>query len=270
MKKIALLLVGALLMSACGNEKKQEGSPSAQDSVAQANYDYMALAVLFSQRAAESKALYYQGYNVAKLKLEQDLKAKTAGKKAVVLDIDETALDNSPYEAQCVIGKISYPERWEEWCSMGIAKPLPGAVEFLKFAEQNGYAIFYITNRKESVKAGTIKNLAEKGFPMADTEHVLFRTDDNSKEGRRQKVLKDYQIVLLLGDNLADFVTAFDGPMDLAQREAKVDSLQAEFGNRFIVFPNPMYGDWEMALYPDAKAPYAEKDSLRKSYLKGF
>jgi 5'-nucleotidase (lipoprotein e(P4) family) len=273
MKKIFLLMIPALLsLTACVNKEKEPTKEQLADSVAPVpnDNDHMSLAVLYYQNAAETKALYYQGFNVAKMKLDQNLAVRSAKKKAIVLDIDETALDNSPYEAQCVLGKINYPEKWEDWCNMAKAEPTPGSVEFLKYAESKNVSIFYITNRKVVLRDGTIKNLQDKGFPMADTAHVIFRTAGNSKEERRLKVMEQYDIVLLLGDNLADFIKVYDDKLDPQQRAAKTDSLKAEFGQRFIVFPNPMYGDWEMAIYPDPAASGGIKDSLRKAALKGF
>jgi len=273
MRKILVLLTGIVLIQACGN-KQGTGDKyiKDKDTVCQKAYsaDHMIMSVLYFQKAAENRALYYQAFNTAKLMLDNDLKGKTKGKKAVVLDIDETVLDNSPYEAQNILGKFGYPEKWEEWCSMSKAEPVPGVVNFLKYAIEKGYDIFYITNRKEKLKDATLKNLTGKGLPMADEAHVLFRTAETSKESRRQQVMKTHQIILLIGDNLADFTAAFDKTSGPDQRAAITDSLKAEFGKRFIVLPNAMYGDWEMALYPDPKASFAVKDSIRRANLKGF
>lgn len=273
MKKVMLLFAVALFLMVCANSQTANGqNASVKDAVTQARFngDYMSLAVLYYQRAAETRALYYQGFNMAKMMIDKDLKVKSKLKRAIVLDIDETALDNSPYEAQCILGGFGYPVMWDEWCNAAKAEPTPGAVEFLKYAEKKGYAIFYITNRKAKFSEVTLKNLNDKGFPMADTAHVVFRTKDNSKEARRLEVMKTYNIVLLLGDNLADFTSVYDEKLTMEQRALKTDSLKEEFGKRFIMFPNPMYGEWEMLVYPDPAASEAVKDSLRKASLIGF
>jgi 5'-nucleotidase (lipoprotein e(P4) family) len=273
MKKILILLIGVVVIQACGNKQSTDNKCSKdKDTVCEKalSADHMIMSVLYFQKAAENRALFYQAFNTAKLMLDNDLKVKAKGKKAIVLDIDETVLDNSPYEAQSVLGKFGYPEKWEEWCNLSKAEALPGVLDFLKYAAEKGYDIFYITNRKEKLKDATLKNLVEKAFPMADEAHVLFRTEENSKDGRRQQVMKTHQIVLLIGDNLADFTSEFDKTSGPEQRAAITDSLKAEFGKRFIILPNAMYGDWEMALYPDPKAESHIKDSIRRANLKGF
>lgn len=273
MRKSGLIIIIAILLQSCGGKQNQvenKNCPKDTITATEFNSEYMTMAVLYYQKAAETRALYYQSFNIAKMMLDNDLKIKSKDKRAIVLDIDETALDNSPYEAQCILGKFSYPEKWDEWCNLGKAEPTPGALDFLKYAETKGCEIFYITNRKVKFSEVTLKNLKEKGFPMADTNHVLFRTEGNSKEDRRQMVMKSCKIVLLLGDNLADFVNVFDAKLNTDQRELKTDSLKAEFGSKFIVFPNPMYGDWEMIMYPDPAASAEVKDSIRKANLTGF
>jgi hypothetical protein len=66
------------------------------------------------------------------LMLERDLRDdKVNSPRAIIVDIDETLLDNSPHSAKCIENQTSYPDYWEEWCELAIAKPLPGAVEFL-------------------------------------------------------------------------------------------------------------------------------------------
>jgi 5'-nucleotidase (lipoprotein e(P4) family) len=273
MKQLLFIIAALFLLQSCSRpagDKDQQNKGG--DSVKTTSLDatYMMLGVLYYQKAAENRALYYQGFNTAKMILDKDAAIKSARKKAVVLDIDETVLDNSPYEAQCILGSFGYPDKWDDWCNAAKAEPTPGCVDFLKYAVNKGYDIYYITNRKIKFADVTLKNMADKGIPMADTAHVWFRTEGNSKEGRRQKLLKTHDITLLMGDNLADFITVFDQKLDVAQRAAKTDSLKEEFGKRFIIFPNSMYGDWEMTFYSDPAASPAVKDSLRRSFLSGF
>lgn len=202
--------------------------------------------------------------------LDKDLADKSIDQhRAVVLDIDETVLDNSPYQAQMVLGNFNYPVKWDEWCKKASAEAIPGALDFLNYAKMNGVSIFYVTNRKDQYKQVTIENLMKLGFPFADEAHVLTRSStDNSKEGRRSLILQKHHISLLFGDNLADFNAMFDDKSN-PERIAAADRLKEDFGKRFIVLPNSMYGDWETALY-DKNMPDSVKQMMRLKALKGF
>ena len=208
------------------------------------NNDYLLMATLFHQQAAEKRALSYQAYNTAKLMLDKALKSARLTKKlAVVVDIDETVLDNSQFEAKSIIENTDYPRYWKEWCNEASARPISGSLEFLNYAKSQGVDVFYITNRKLEFKDVTIKNLVMHGFPDADEAHLLMKTDISNKEPRREIVEKTHHIVLLVGDNLGDFLHDFDDITN-ERRFALTDSLKNEFGSRFIMVPNPMYGGW--------------------------
>ena len=233
--------------------------------------NHLTMAVLFHQKSAEMRALSYQAFNLAKLMLDKDLENKTIEiKRAVVVDIDETVLDNSPYEAKCILDDILYPELWNEWCNLAEAKPLPGAIDFLEYVRANGVDVFYITNRKEELREATIENLKKYNFPLVDDTYLLMRTKCKSKELRRQKVLENHHISLLVGDNLNDFVNTFEGK-SIKDCFALTDEMQNEFGRRFILLPNAMYGEWESAMYDyNYNISDVEKSQKRFESLKGF
>ena len=202
--------------------------------------------------------------------LDEDLnsKARSFKKRAVVVDVDETVLDNSPYQAQNILTGRGYPQGWKTWVKKAQARPIPGALDFLRYADRKGVAIFYITNRKNWGRAATLKNLKTLGFPV-NPQHVMLRTTTKSKVSRRQKALKNYRIVLLLGDTLGDFAEIFEGPIPLNQRQQRVDEQRQQFGKKFIVLPNPMYGAWETALYDYRLGlSQSQKASLRKKALR--
>lgn len=212
---------------------------------------YMVGATLWYQRAAELKALSYQAFNIARLQLDLDLQFnEEPSERAIIVDIDETILDNSAYQAHVVLsGKGFDPQTWEQWVDLAQASALPGAVEFINYAHSQGVEVFYITNRYERGREKTIKNLALWGLPVK-SENLLMRVDEHSKKQRRQQVKDQYRVVLLMGDQLEDFSHRFDD-VDLAERDEVTEFYRDQFGHRFIILPNPMYGMWERLFYQD-------------------
>jgi len=225
---------------------------------------------LWQQRSAEYKALCFQAYNIARLRLAEAVKHKHTKPLAVITDIDETLLDNSPEDARAAINNQEFDTKaWKKWTSQGIADTVPGAPAFFKYAASKGVTVFYITNRDEDERPGTLKNLQLYHLPNADNAHLLLKTTSSSKENRRQEVLKKYNVVLLCGDNLADFDVLYDNHPTEQTREATTKKLLKQFGNKYIVLPNPSYGDWEGALYKfDYKLTQAQKDSVIRSSIK--
>lgn len=263
MKKITTaLLSGALLVSACSAPKKTESLSIANGGKVWSS--------LWQQRSAEYKALCFQAYNLAKMRLNEAIRNEGSKPYAVVTDIDETVLDNSPYDARRASNNQEYDlATWKAWTSLAKADTVPGAPAFFKYAASKGVAVFYITNRDEDEKAATIKNLELYGMPNADASHVLMRQKSSSKEDRRQSVLSTYNIVLLCGDNLPDFDALYDNKPDEQSRAAATERLKKDFGSRYIVIPNPSYGDWEGGLLNfNYKMSNAQKDSVLRAKLK--
>jgi 5'-nucleotidase (lipoprotein e(P4) family) len=226
---------------------------------------------LFQQKAAEYKALCIQAYNIARLRLDEALKQPSAKPKAIITDIDETFLDNSPYSVhQALQGKDYVGTSWSQWTAMGTADTLAGALSFFNYASANNVEVFYISNRRDAEKQGTLQNLQRYHFPFADTQHLILRKDVSSKEPRRQQVAASHEIVLLLGDNLADFSSLFDTMRTTDERAAAVGQLASEFGKKFIVLPNANYGGWEDAVYGNTILTLPQKDSAIKSNVKGY
>lgn len=233
--------------------------------------EYMLLAVLYQQTAAEVRALQYQVYQIARRVLDEKLsKEKFKKPPAIIVDVDETVLDNSPYEAQCILGNFKYPQNWDVWCMLAKAQAIPGSVEFLNYAYSRKVKIFYITNRKEHLKQATIKNLIDVGFPDVSDETVLCYQNTSSKELRRQKIREKYDVIMMFGDNLLDFTDDW-AHKSIEQRFFITDSLRHKFGTEYFVLPNAMYGDWEGAIYNyDFGLDEAVKYRLRMNALRGF
>ena len=256
-------------LTSCQNSTASQGNEG--DSPQEISNEHLTMAVLYQQKAAEYRALCYQAFNLAKMRAEQSTKMLGGMKqKAVIMDIDETVLDNSPYEAKCILDSISYPTDWEKWIHRANAEPVPGALEFAKYVASLGMDIYYVSNRKEKYRKETLKNLQDFGFPFAADEHLLLKTDQSSKKERWDKVREKANVVLMIGDNLNDFLEAF-GDKSVQERFDLADSLRNDFGKRFIVLPNAMYGEWENALYEyDFSLEAEAKKAIRHQQLTGF
>ncbi len=228
-------------------------------------------ATAFQQRSAEYRALCYQAFNIARIKLAEFNRDRSPKPRAIMTDIDETILNNSPYEAHQILqGKDYDADSWRKWAAMGKADTVPGALHFLQFAFASGVEIFYVSNRGEDEREGTLKNLQHFNFPNADNAHLLLKRETSSKEIRKNTIAQTHNIVMLIGDNLNDFSNLFEKKSS-DERETIVNNFSAEFGNRFIVLPNPVYGDWESSLYNyDYSLTPAQKDSIIKSAIRGY
>lgn len=238
---LLLLLALTFSFSACKQNEIQTPQPKNSDNA-------LLLSVLYTYYAAEYEALCYQAYNIGKERLTEIRRNDPANTSlAVVVDIDETVLDNSPSEAKLILENKSYnDEDWNKWCAMAVAEAVPGSVEFLQFADSLGFTIFYISNRKNQfTREGTIQNLLKKGFPQIVEEQILLRTGQRDKEGRRQSITENYTIVMLVGDNIGDF---YEDTEEFAKREKTMIDNKNNFGKKYIVLPNSMYGDWTRAI----------------------
>src|SRR5215510_5079210 len=132
-----------------------------------ADNEYQVGAILWTQTSAEKAALSYQAFSLARLRLDQDFRVNRNRrmKRAVVVDVDETVLDNSRYQAKLAKEQKAFEAKtWTEWCNSAQATALPGSVEFLRYASSRGVRVFYITNRRVAEKYGTAKNLRALGF----------------------------------------------------------------------------------------------------------
>jgi 5'-nucleotidase (lipoprotein e(P4) family) len=253
-------------VKAVHNVKKSEPTAPYAKSGAE---DYTT-AILWEQQSGEYRALAFQAYNFARLSLQEQLTKDTSSRpKCVIVDIDETVLDNSPFQGSEVRKGVSYKEEdWAKWTSLGIADTVPGALAFLKYAASKKVETFYISNRSTSDHDGTLRNLQNKGFPFADDAHLLLKGTTSDKEPRRQQVMAKFNVLLLFGDNLSDFSNVYYRKGKNVKEQ--VDLAPGLFGSRFIVLPNPMYGDWEKSIYYDKKVDEHGRSVLRKEALKTY
>jgi len=234
------------------------------------------LPTLWVQTSVEWRAACLQSFRMARVRLDALLKDKKLSADvaqsslpaksyrklppAVVVDIDETVLDNSPEQARQVKDGRDYQETpWGQWLLESKAAAIPGAVEFLQYAAARGVTVFYISNRQAMYEGATRKNLLDKGFPVKDApDTVLLRGEKagwevSEKAIRRAEVAAKFRIVMLMGDDLGDFIAG--SRVSKAERDSLVKPYADWWGSRWIVLPNPGYGSWEDAVVGPPKPP---------------
>ena len=198
----------------------------------------------WQKNSAEYFALSYQAYNVAKFRLDDKLNSELNKRPAIVIDLDETVLNNLPYNEKLIdSSEVFTQESWSRWVNKKIATKVPGSLEFINYAKSKNVKIVYLSNRRVENYNPTKENLINLGYPFDEDTLMLLRDETGDKTGRRN-TLNDYEIIMLLGDNLADFDSVFYKKSN-KERIQSVDSLSKMFGDKFIVFPNLIYGDWE-------------------------
>ncbi|MBS1738874.1 MAG: 5'-nucleotidase, lipoprotein e(P4) family [Bacteroidetes bacterium] len=222
----------------------------------------------YQQKAAEYRGLCYQAYNIARMRVDEFAQTTTALPKAIMTDIDETVLNNSPYQArQLLMGKDYEAESWKQWTDKGIADTVPGAVHFFQYAASKGITVFYVSNRNDNERVATLRNLQRYNFPYADNDHLLLVTSVSSKEPRREVIRKNYTIMMYVGDNANDLSVLFE-KKNTDDRKKVADDYSTYFGKQFIILPNPVYGDWEFSIYNyNYKLTPAQKDSVIRATM---
>jgi len=242
-------------------------------------------AVLWMQRSVEYKASALTAFALARIRLDQALAdpnwtgtpKEQAGAyqslpTAVILDIDETILDNSGYQAWMALKGTTFdPKTWNAYVNTVTSLPIPGALEFAQYADSKGVKVFYVTNRTAEEEPATRKNLEKFGFPMGGNADTMLMTRKQPEWGsakgtRRAHVARNYRVLLNVGDNFGDFVDEFRG--NEAERLKVLEQHQDRWGREWILIANPSYGSFESAPFGhDFKLPEGEKRKLKRGAL---
>jgi 5'-nucleotidase (lipoprotein e(P4) family) len=242
-------------------------------------------AVLWMQRSVEYKANALGAYALAQIRLDQALADKSwtaapAEQKgayqdlppAIIMDADETILDNSGYQAWLITAGESFnPKTWTQFVKSETSTPIPGAVEFAKYADSKGVKVFYVSNRTKEEEDPTREVMTKYGFPMGGNVDTFLSAKEqpdwgSAKGTRRAVVAKDYRVLLLVGDNFGDFSDAYKGTED--ERLASYEADKARWGHDWIMLPNPAYGSFDSAPFKhDFKVPAAEQRAAKRGVL---
>lgn len=247
-------------------------------------------AVVWTQTSVEHDLLVQQTYRDAQMQLlgalrdkrwdaltKDDRVAPLKGlKPAVILDIDETALDNSPYQARLIKSGGEYNEAdWAAWCKEEAARALPGAVAFAQFAAKHGIEVLYISNRAKDLDTVTLANLRKVGFPVSGPAAFLglgtfvegCEQVGTEKGCRRQLISRKYRVLEQIGDQIGDFADVIANTPQ--GRTQAVADYMPWIGTRWFMLPNPTYGGWEPALFNnDWTAPREERRRQKEAALR--
>ncbi|HVT44343.1 MAG TPA: HAD family acid phosphatase [Thermoanaerobaculia bacterium] len=237
--------------------------------------------VVWFQTSAELDALARQAFSIARERLDQALadpawsaipeqKNAKALPPAIIVDVDETVLDNSAFQGRLLERGVAYDEEiWERWVEEARAVAVPGAVDLCRYATERGVIVFYLTNRTTAGEAATRRNLLSEGFPLDERIDVVVTKGEYSsrvtsdKEERRKWIAARYRVLLLIGDAFGDF--AAESATSVAERRAFGRDYASWWGTRWIVIPNPMYGEWERIIFR-AAAPRSHEEELEQKY----
>lgn len=277
----------ALLLSGCQHAAQREDVAATAAVPADDNLN----AVLWMQASVEYDAAATQTYRAAIAGLDAALadpawdalvpseraNPATGLPPAVILDIDETVLDNSPYQARLVRDGTEYASAtWADWVAERKATPVPGMVEFAKAASARGITLVYITNRTKQMQADTLANLRAVGLPADDAAFLgkgtvvegCKQADSGDKHCRRQLAGRSYRVLMQFGDQLGDFMQV--EPNTPAARDGLMEAHGAWFGRRWWMLPNPSYGDWQPALFGnDWGKPADARRAAKRQALQG-
>lgn len=273
------LVLTSLIMAGLCSSASAQTTAAAKDTTGPSGSgvnNALLYAVAWKQTAAEYRALYYQGFNVARMHVEQALAKRKPGDKplAIVTDMDDTILHAMNYWGHLVNQNKDYFDDpiWDNWIPENKLTAAPGAAEFLKFCADNGVEVFYVTSREQGEKTYeyALGHLKMLGFPYADTKHLTVLRDTSNKEKRQDEILKDFDVPVFLGDNLNDFRRKFYIKSDVDARINMMESEREKFGRQYIVFPNPTDGHWLAAIYGDSEPPAtdANREIMKKAATK--
>lgn len=215
---------------------------------------------LWVATSGEYYACARQTFNMAGEKLDLALRDKTwtasteqfaSGKysdlpPAVMVNLDETVLNNSPYQARLILqlGQYDYGS-FEQWRKEARCSAVPGAKQFLDRAKQLHVAIIYVCPVGQELRDATLRNLQRVTFPYDPDQDQLLLEGEWPNHDKREQVAKKHRILLIISDYLGDFM--HDTAKDPAVRREMAARYAENWGLKWFLVPNPMYGHWEYA-----------------------
>lgn len=201
----------------------------------------MSQSLLWYRTSANQKSLYTQAFTLARLQVAARL-AESPSAWGVVVDIDETVLDNSDYQMGLFQTGESYTERsWNDWVSRGEAVAFAPARDFIAWIRGQGGRVIAVTNRSESQCPITRRNLESQGVSvdglLCAPDGVLMPEKETRfsviENGTALPGVGALQVLLYIGDQVTDCRGQSENNYDVTL-----------FGTRCVALPNPLYGTW--------------------------
>ncbi len=266
MKRLSVLALALPLLISVGGVAQETGEVPVQR-------DALLYALAWKQTAAEYQALYYQGFNIARMHVQAALENRQPGDKplAIVTDVDDTVLHSLTYWGHLVARNMDFFDDaiWDRWVESNRVTATPGALEFLEFCAANDVEVFYVTSRDqgENTFELALANLRSVNFPFVDQEHLTVLRDSSNKEPRQDALMGEYNVVTFLGDNLNDFRRKYYIRSDVDGRIAAMAQDKDKFGREYVIFPNPTDGQWLAAIFGESEpaATDSNRDIMREA-----
>lgn len=239
-------------------------SQPAGDTDAAVDNNALGYALAWKQTSAEYRALFHQGFNIARLHVENALAQQRVGSKplAVITDVDDTVLHTLSYWGYLINNNKDFFDDplWDEWIAQDLVSAAPGALEFLKFCADSNVDVFYVTSRDqgEATLEIALSNLRSIGAPQVNEQHVTALRESSNKEIRQDEIMQTHNVVVMLGDNLNDFRRKYYIRGDVDARIAAMEEDSHLFGIEYIMFPNPTDGHWLAAIFGESEPPASD------------
>ena len=216
-------------------------------------------AVAWKTTAAEYRALYYQGFNVARSKVREAI-GSSGGERskplAIIADVDDTLVLSGPYWGNLIENNVEFFDDsvWDEWVGSNLVSASPGAIDFLRYCEDNGVEVFYVTNRDQGddTRQYLLNSLKRLDFPYVDDQHLFVLQDSSNKELIQEELRNDFDVIVMLGDNLNDFSRKYY-VSNIDERYSLTEQDSQKYGAEFILFPNPTDGHWLRAIFGESE-----------------
>lgn len=244
-RSIRSTFVGLLFVGACA-----QSTPTIQPTPTTTATRALPNEIRWFRTSAEYRALTRQAYTVASERIPELARGLAAQSWAVVLDVDETVLDNSEYQRRRAVLDSAYTEAsWAKWVDERAAPAVPGAPELTRTVHMLGGRVAIVTNRADSLCAATRANLQSVGI---ETDIVLCQPRGEGDKNPRFRRIQNgtavagmpaLNIVAWFGDNILDFPT-------MSQAARNDPRALDDFGRRYFILPNPMYGSWQQLREP--------------------